>query len=316
MYRSILVPLDGSPFSEHALPLALALARRAGAALQLVHVHSTLAAYYLDGAGYLEDSLDTHVLRQQQIYLETLAHRLGAMTSVPVSNVILQGGIVSTLAEHAANRSADLVVMTTHGRGTFGRFWLGSVADELVRRLPMPVLLTQPHEAAPDFTQNVLPRFLLLPLDGSSLAELMVEPVLELARLTGAEVTLLRVVKSVMAAAYPVEAYTVDEAARAVIDRIEEMQEQVKKEASEYLENIARRFREKAVKVQMRVAVEHQPALAILREAASRDGGLIAIETHGRKGLARMLLGSVADKVIRGTPVPVLVHRPLNAGKE
>jgi len=74
---------------------------------------------------------------------------------------------------------------------------------------------------------------------------------------------------------------------------------------------MARRFRERAIKVQTRVAVEYQPAVAILREVAGREGGLVAIETHGRKGLARLLLGSVADKVIRGAPVPVLVHRPL-----
>src|SRR4029079_10340123 len=101
MYRSILVPLDGSPFSEHALPLALALARRTGATLHLAHVHAPLAAVYLDSAGFLEDSLDSHVIQQQQAYLHAIAHRIGAMAPVPVSSLILEGGIVPTLAEHA-----------------------------------------------------------------------------------------------------------------------------------------------------------------------------------------------------------------------
>jgi len=310
MYRSILVPLDCSPFGEHALPMALALARRTGASLHLAHVHSPLAAVYLEGAGFLDESLDTHFVQHQQEYLQAVAQRIGAMAPVTVTSVVLRGEIVPTLVDHAAHNGMDLVVMTTHGRGAFGRFWLGSVADELVRQLPMPVLLTHPHEAQPDFTREVLPKFLLLPLDGSSLAEQMVDPVLELARFTGAEVVLLRVVKPVMPAQYPVEGYSVVEMARSIISRLEQLQEQAKKEAEDYLQRVAGRFRERAVKVQTQVAVEDRPAVAILREAAGRAGGLVAIETHGRKGLARLLLGSVADKVIRGTPVPVLVHRP------
>jgi nucleotide-binding universal stress UspA family protein len=311
MYRSILVPLDGSPFGEHALPLAFALARKASATLHLVHVHSPLAAVYLEGAGFLDESLDAHLIQQEQDYLDGVVRRLVSVAPVAVTSELLKGGVAHTLAEHAAQTRADLVVMTTHGRGALGRFWLGSVADELVRRLPMPLLLTRPHEGAPDFGIDPLPRYLLLPLDGTSLAEHMIDAALALARLTGVDVTLLRVLEPVLPGTYPVEGFTVNEMTQSMVDRIERLQRQVAREAEEYLERVAHRFHEKGIRVRIQIAVEHQPAVAILR-AAEADGGMIALETHGRKGLARLLLGSVADKVIRGASVPVLVHRPLN----
>ncbi|MBI1916049.1 MAG: universal stress protein [Planctomycetes bacterium] len=307
----ILANAAGSPFGEHALPLALALARKAGATLHLVHVHSPLTAMYLEGAGFLDESLDAHLLQQEQDYLDTVVRRLTDLAPVVVTSELLEGGITHTLAEHAVQTRADLVVMTTHGRGALGRFWLGSVADELVRRLPMPLLLIRPHQGAPDFSTDPLPRHLLLPLDGAALGEQMIDTALAYARLTGAEVTLLRVVKPVLPGTYSIEGYTVDEMVRSVVDRIEQLQRHVGHAAEEYLGRVAIRFHEKGIPVQTKVVVEQQPAVAILR-AAEAGAGMIALETHGRKGLARLLLGSVADKVIRGTSVPVLVHRPLN----
>src|SRR5438067_676921 len=93
---------------------------------------------------------------------------------------------------------ADLVVMTTHGRGPLGRLWLGSVADALVRDLAMPLLLVRPQETAPDFKREPLLKHLLLPLDGSPLAEQMLEPAVALGTLMEADYTLLRVIKPVV----------------------------------------------------------------------------------------------------------------------
>lgn len=235
MIRSLLVPLDGSPFSEHALPLALALARRAG---------------------------------------------------------------------------ADLVVMTTHARGPLGRLWLGSVADRLVRELPVPLLLVHPRDTAVDLAQEPALKHLLLPLDGTALAEQIVEPATTLGRLTDAEYTLLRVTQPVLPLHYHLEGGSFGEMAESAIHQIDTLQGQVRKEAVAYLEGVAGRLRQQGLRERTRVVEESQPAAAILHEAASLGADLIALETHGRHGLSRLLLGSVADKVIRGAAVPVLVHRP------
>jgi nucleotide-binding universal stress UspA family protein len=312
MYRTILVPLDGSPFGEHALPLALALARRTGATLHLVHVHSPLAAVYLEGVGFLDESLDQHLRREEEAYLSGVVQRLARVSTAQVATALVDGAVAGTLSDHAVRTQADLVVMTTHGRGALGRFWLGSVADELVRHLPMPVLLTRPEDGQADLSREPPLDHLLLALDGTPIAEKMVEPTLELAATLGAEVTLVRAVQPVVPLTYHPEGLLLEKPAPSLVERIDAMQQELRKEASVYLEGVAERFRARGVKVRWSVAVDKHPAAAILHEADLRQVKLIAVETHGRSGLKRLILGSVADKVIRGAHVPVLVHRPFH----
>lgn len=115
MIRSLLVPLDGSPFAEQALPLAVALARQAGAAIHLARVHVPVDLALPEGVV-----------------------RLAGETGLAVTAALLEGRVADALEEKAKAASVDLMVLTTHGRGPLGRFWLGSVADTLVRHLPMP----------------------------------------------------------------------------------------------------------------------------------------------------------------------------------
>src|SRR5262245_58620128 len=133
MIRSILVPLDGSPFGEHALPLALSLARRAGASLQLVHVHVPVAPAFSKGFIPNEAVWDVKLLEQSKDYLNATARRLAAVSSVPTQPVLLHGSVPDAILERLRSTNVDLVLMTTHGRGPLARAWLGSVADELVR---------------------------------------------------------------------------------------------------------------------------------------------------------------------------------------
>src|SRR5689334_21271181 len=150
MVQSILVPLDGSAFGEQALPLALAVARRAGAVVQLVHVHVSLMPMYGENVVAYENVQDEVLKRREQAYVLRVVERLRAETDVPVSGTFLGGGVAEALREHAVATGVVLVIMTTHGRGPLARFWLGSVADELVRKMPVPVLLVRPQEGPPD----------------------------------------------------------------------------------------------------------------------------------------------------------------------
>lgn len=309
MYHSILVPLDRSPFAEQALPLAAAIARHAGAELRLVYVHSLPAAAFLEGGALFYDgSLEAEVKRSDREYLEGIAQRLGKL-QVRAKPVLLEGQIVDALCAHLGSNMSDLVVMTTHGRGPFGRFWLGSVADELVRRSPVPILLVRPHAEAPDLDHEPVVPHVLIPLDGTPLAEQILTPAAVLARLLGADCTLLRVVKPLLPLPRSPQGRAED-AADALSVRVRVLHSQLHEEAEDYLDEVAGRLRAQLLSVRMRVVQDEHPASAILHEVERLGSGLVALETHGRRGLSRMFLGSVADKILRASPLPVLLHRP------
>src|SRR5262245_50453860 len=153
MVRSILVPLDGSTFGEHALPMALSLARRSGAMLHLAHVHQIAPSTSVAGVAVM-DSIDLHLRQDEQAYLADVTRRAREHGDVPITTALLDGEVAGALRTYAAARLADLVVLSTHGRGAMGRFWLGSVADELLRDLPCPALLVRPHESKPDLRRE------------------------------------------------------------------------------------------------------------------------------------------------------------------
>jgi nucleotide-binding universal stress UspA family protein len=306
MYRSLLVPLDRSSFAEQALPLALSIARRADARLDLVEVH---ALYALEdtSAGWapsvFEPERDAERKRQEQLYLDGTARWLTSGSPVSATAGVLPGSVVlpetvaDSILERARAGRADLIVMATHGRGPLSRIWRGSVADELIRRAEVPVLLVRGREKAPGiFPEPVLDNILIL-LDGSPLAEQVLEPALDVARLMEAQCVLLRVVESRSSPANGAAG-----------------KPRQKAQAEAYLKHVAKRVREQGVRVPTLVVVARHAIEAILEEAAAQASNLIALATHGRGGLQRLLLGSVADKLVRAAASPLLVYRP--TGKE
>jgi nucleotide-binding universal stress UspA family protein len=313
MYRTILVPLDGSPFAEHALPLALSIARRAEARLLVAQVHAPLAEMYTERRPGRENTLGPHLRQRDLAYLDRVVQQLAGRSSVSVTSALLDGPISDALHRHALSVDADLVVMSTHGRGPLARAWLGSVADQLVRQLPMPLLLVRPTDApfdlAGELGREADFRNVLIPLNGSGCAEKILGPAVALARLTGANCTLFEVVESVPIARYgpadPAMAPTV----LPFLTQLLEYQEQERAEAEAYLGRVAERLRAWSQPVRTRVAVHEQPAVAILEEARREHAGLIALATAARRGLPRLVLGSVADKVLRAAGVPVLLYR-------
>jgi nucleotide-binding universal stress UspA family protein len=308
MLRSILVPLDGSSFGEHALPLAAGLARRAGATLHLAHVHQVIPPATVAGVAVM-DSLDLHLRQDEQAYLADVTRRLHEKGPLQVRTTLLEGEVTAALEAQAARVEADLVVMSTHGRGAMGRFWLGSVADDLVHDLTRPVLLVHPHEGQPDLKREPDLKTILLPLDGTQLAERSIGPAVQLARLFESAFVLVRIVQPVLRPSYLPEGGTIGGLAHTAVEEIEKGQERLQAEAQSYLDRTAEFLRQQCVRVSTRVVVDESPAAAILREAQLRQAGLIAMETHGRRGLARLVAGSIADKIVRGGTVPVLLHR-------
>ncbi len=301
MYRSLLVPLDGSSFGEQALPLALSIARRSGASVKLVQVHVPFTVMYADSLAPGTFEAEAKVLEQELAYLDEVVKRLAPASSVPVTAVFLEGPMIAEmLSGHATTAGADLIVMTTHGRGPLSRFWLGSVADEMVRRATTPTVLVRPHEKAPDLAAEPVLRHVLVPLDGSALAEQVLGHAVALGGVMQSEFTLLRV--------YGPE-IDLDMLTYAVVGGFEPVTEDLRLKALEYIDQVAERLKGQGVKVKTQVVQGQHPASAIINTAQKLAMDLIALETHGRRGIPRLLLGSVADKVIRGALSPVLVHR-------
>jgi nucleotide-binding universal stress UspA family protein len=312
MFRTIVVPLDGSPFGEHALPLAMSIAKRSGAALRLVHVLRPFVEMVPELTAY-QGPIEAEYRQEKQIYLKGVAQRIRDVSPMPVTADVIEGEIASSIREEVSDGKAELVVMSTHGRGPLARFWLGSVADELVRELPVPLLLVHPTHSPADFKSDPVFKNILLPLDGTPLAEQIIAPAGELARVMGASCTLFRVVHTDV----PDSLYSgtrgagVTQHVRMMVERVEQLERQQREQAEHYLEAAAERIRALGVPVQTHVVMEEQTAAAILQETEA-NFDLVALETHGYSGLKRLWLGSVADKVVRGSHVPVLVQRPMH----
>ncbi|HLU26430.1 MAG TPA: universal stress protein [Longimicrobiales bacterium] len=304
MSNVIMVPLDGSEFAERALDVAGWLAARMSASLHLVQVHVPVTPIPVVQAEPIYDPrLDAIVREQEEEYLRSKADRCSERSGVPARGELLDGPVVDTLAEYARDVGAMLVVMTTHGRGGLSRLWLGSVADGLIRTIPVPVLLLRPDEGgagvpAPD----AMFRHVLIPLDGSALSERVIEPALRIGSLNDARYTLLQTVSPLFPAGEPgVPEHLRDAAANL----------QYRREAAEaYLNDVAERMRARGVEVTTAVETSVRPADTILEFASAHGVDGIAMSSRGRGGWSRIALGSVSDKVIRSTHLPVLVQPP------
>jgi nucleotide-binding universal stress UspA family protein len=301
MIGHVLVPVDGSTFSEHALPLALAIAEHAHASLELVRVHSMAAVGY-SGSDLLSNvTVDAVSWDQERAELDDLTRRLRNASPIPLISVLLEGTVTEALVRQVQRKRADLIVMVSHARGPLGRFWLGSVAAHLIRHSAVPILLVRPREQAPRLTERPNLHRILVPLDGSDLAEHILAPTVELANLLDAEITLLRVIEPAISVVHGQGGEGPDAAGPAMLLTVRE-------EAQRYLSRMAARLQAQSVRVRTRVMIAPSPTTAILEAAPAMD--LIALATHGRGALGRLILGSVADQVVRDAPSAVLVHRP------
>jgi nucleotide-binding universal stress UspA family protein len=188
---------------------------------------------------------------------------------------------------------------------------MGSVADEMIRHAHLPILLVRPGDEPINLGAEPLPVRVLVPLDGTDLAEQILEPAVALAdMLPGMEYILLRVVKPLVPIAEMPDGPANLEAHH-ILTEVQVIQEQLHRRAETYLRDIAARLEARGLKVEVRVVVSERPEEAILHEAEKTSASLIALETHGRSGLSRLVKGSVADKVVRGSHVPVMVQRPV-----
>jgi nucleotide-binding universal stress UspA family protein len=297
MYSSILVSLDGSSFAEAALPWALSFSRRTGADLHLATVHEPVPSFSYD-------EWESAAWEWSEEYLAKIRDRATPLAGGKVDAWVGSGRVVDCLLRRAEDVKADLVIMATHGRGAITRAWLGSVTDGLLRHTHLPVLVVRPPQKShPDLEDDTPePGCIVVPLDGSKLAESELEHAKELARLYGSCLHLVRIV------AYPVE--IASPYLPHTVQMNQHLVDEAKDAAEDYLESRAEPLREDGFTVETHVVVDAQPGHAIAEVVEQAGAGLVIMATHGRGGIQRALLGSTTDKVIRSVEVPVLVRRP------
>ena len=309
MPRTILVPLDGSPFSERALPVAVSLARGSGATLHVVRIHvpHTRPPVSLEGMPVSDPEKDSLRWEAERAYVTRIRERLGPRSELGTRIAVLNGPVAEVLATYAAFNRVDLIVMSTHGRKGLARAWMGSVGDELLRRSSVPVLLVRPAEDHESVAMPDGPPRILIALDGSRLAAQILEHAVSLGRALGAEYTLVRVVNP-LGSMGDLPAVFAPRLGRAVAAQHVD-------EARAYLSDIARSLVARGLEVKTRVIEAERAADAILSETTRHGTGLVAMATHGRSGLSRLLLGSVASRVLHETSVPMLLYRPKPDGR-
>lgn len=321
MFKRILVPLDGSELAEQALPVAARLARASEGVLVLLRVAAipiedepgkTSAQTY--GEKAVEKGLDVALE-----YLESIA-RLDAMADIDIEAEALIGAVAPTILSCAQSLEADMIVMCSHGYTGLKRWSMGSVTQKVVRQSPIPVLVVREDSILPAETQPGAghPLSALVTLDGSTMAEAALEPAAQviaaLAAPTPAKLHLVEVV-SVMPTYGRLRSLAAFDA---------ELREEERQKAEAYLKKVMDRLHETMpgelnLTVTSSVLVETDVAETILKVAGQpehREGGdvptcdLIAMATHGRGGLPRWLLGSVTERVMHTTKLPLLVVRP------
>jgi nucleotide-binding universal stress UspA family protein len=300
--RSVLLPLDGSAFAEQAVPWAAAIARKSRARLRLALVHQSPPSPPLDkSSARLYTRIELALKKSEREYLRAVATRIKGAGALQLATAALTGPPARALADYVREVGVDLVVMTTHGLGGLQRVWLGSVADRLLRLLEVPVLLIRPRPSEPAIAEPRLEE-VLVPLDGSRQAEAALPSALALATLFGARLSLMQAVEPVTAAAgIPVTfAQPLDE----------EVTTLRRREAQDYLDGVAERLRAGGVQTQGGAVLSGSPLAGIQAAAKNPAVGMIALATHGRGGLGRLVLGSVTDKLVRMGELPVLVTRP------
>lgn len=313
MYRCVIAPVDGSPFGEHALPLAISIASRCGAVLHLTHVHIPLLAPPGVETVTFPGAWNEATRAEGREYLGGLAARISERHKLRLEKSLIEGPVADAVARHAIRCGAGLVVMSTHAHVRLRKLWHQGVAEQLARELPVPVLMVHPRseKEAPELSAGGSIRHLLVPLDGSVFADAMIPHAVALAEPFGASFTLLQVVKPEHGIGHT------------LLGRDAEVNQQRlesdRAAASAHLEHIAAGLRARGLRTRTRVDVSEDPASAIVDFARrSRNSpepiDIIAMETHPHRPLSRILGRHTADAVIHDSPVPVLVFEPTPEG--
>ncbi|MBV9895067.1 MAG: universal stress protein [Chloroflexi bacterium] len=300
MFRSLIVPLDGSALAERALPYGIRLAQSGKGKLILMRAVLAPAPRTLDGAGMERDQAEA--IAEAEQYLADMAESISGQVA-EVQTVAPYGRAAAKILETASHLQADAIVMATHGRTGLSHLLYGSVTEAVLAEsaLPVCVVYARPGEApAPPFSPYSAR--VLVPQDFSGYDAPAVHAALEIVGTRGELV--------LMTAVTPPDRVAYDEMGH-VLAYLDQQEEADKLQARDYLETIAAALRERAEPIQVKIDVRvGDPATGISMAALDEGADLIVMATHGRTGLRRAVLGSVAGKVLRSATTPVMLVHP------
>lgn len=300
-FKTILVPTDFSPFADHALAYARAFAKQTGGAIHCVHVVDSRAVEGggLEGAYTNQAALDAMLQAVKEHADAKMEHVVlkDHLLGVEVTPHVLVGSPAKDLAAQATEIGADLIVIATHGRSGLDRLVLGSTCDKLIRSSPVPVLVVKhpEHEFVTADGGEMNLGKILVPCDFSDFSRAAVPVAADLCRKFGATLALEHVVDTWLD--YPEFAPQIEmnnsqhlaEVAQESLARLASEQESV--------ETIAT----------VRTGVPHR----LLADTIEKEGiDLVVMATHGRSGLAHVLLGSLTERLVRMSTCPLLTIHP------
>jgi nucleotide-binding universal stress UspA family protein len=301
VYTKIIVPLDGSPIAESILPYVRTIVRASNTPVELLHVITPVVidAFCDPERPYYIDDVKADMTRHALSYLRPIAASLPEPSSVECE--VRVGEPADVIVDEA--KPGTIVVMATHGRSGAQRWLLGSVADEVLHGIRTHLLLARTGYQN-DSKQAVL-KTIVVPLDGSPMAEKILPTVAALAKLMSLTVVLMRVY-SVANTFYATDEY---------VPNVAKFVERVKREASSYLVKMAEDLKQRGVRQISCLLAEGDGAAEIIEFARRTPENLIAMSTRGRSGMRR-ILGSVTDRVVRYSWDPVLVIPPALTASE
>ncbi len=299
MYKKILIPLDGSKTAEKVLPHARYLAGKINASVELLAVVdiADMATHIPAEKARFLDAMFENGMRISETYLRGIA---ATFPGIKVDCTVEKGRAEETIIEKGETDKGMLIAMATHGRSGLNRFLLGSVAEKVLRGSANPLLLVRATENAKSEGETGF-KTLIVPLDGSELAESVLPTVTNVAKELGLEVLLFRGYH------IPYNAYAGDEGYSA--GNYEDLITAVRDEANAYLAKKVAEIKKLGDGNVSSVSAEGFAGDEIIALGRKTPDGLIAMCTHGRSGVKRWVLGSVTETVVRHTADPLLVVR-------
>jgi len=304
MYEKILVPLDGSELAEVALPYAEELSGRFGSSITLINVREPIYRW-ADHMYFIYMGQMTRIIKQ---LTERYVERPKKSKAIKVEAKFLVGDPAEEIIKYAEKVNNSLIVMATHGQSGLKRWSTGNVADKVIRTSKQPVWLIRAKGACPDVCEiNMLDRT-LVPLDGSKESEAVIPYIEGFASGLKAEVTLLQVV--------PLGYYGVNTGQEGYEYVFQENQMASDRRFAEaYLDKVEAQLKRKGVKAKSEVRFGNV-AEEIIQLAVDIHADVVAMSTHGRSGVGRWILGSVAENVLREGNTPLLLVRSSGASME
>jgi nucleotide-binding universal stress UspA family protein len=308
MFNRILVPLDGSPLAEQVLPYVKILAKGLNAPVKLLRAVSPAGEELADPAHqHYPHQVDENIRQQALDYLRSAGAALSSL-GVPISYETPLESPAAAIINEAEKEPGTLVAMSTHGRSGIARWVVGSVTGKVLHATTSPLLVIRPTGEQPS-SDDIQLKTALVPLDGSELAEQSLPYVAALAKALDLDIQLCRVTPSAEEYSVYFEYQPVGSGANVYSGPYEEFSRAADASAMSYLHDVRQKLHRQRVWSVEETLLRGRPASAIVDAAHAIPGSLVIMTTHGRSGIGRWLLGSVTDRVVRESGVPVLVVR-------